>query len=189
MIKKIFIILVLFTIVLLPSSILKISSNNDSIKVNKVLKDIKIGSTPIKEIELAIFSEPSIGSLIIDKIKLNEELYDINSSNNTVDKHVSIMKESTYPDNSDSLMIIAAHSGRGKVAYFEKLDRLKINDQVKLIYKNKTYTYIVKDIWEEKKDGFINFNRESTKQLILTTCSPKHEGYQLVINSILKESN
>ena len=60
MIKKIFIILVLFTIVLLPSSILKISSTNDSIKVNKVLKDIKIGSNPIKEIELAIFNEPSI---------------------------------------------------------------------------------------------------------------------------------
>ena len=39
-----------------------------------------------------------------------------------------------------------------------------------------------------KKNGYIHINKEPTKQLILTTCSPNKEGYQLVINSIKKES-
>ena len=85
-------------------------------------------------------------------------------------------------------MIIAAHSGIGPIAYFQELNKLELNDEITLIIENKTYTYKVKDIWEEKKNGYINFNKENKKQLILTTCSPNKEGYQLVINCIEKES-
>ena len=85
-------------------------------------------------------------------------------------------------------MIIAAHSGEGKIAYFEELDKLRINDEITLIYNNKKYTYQVNEIWEEKKNGYININRENKKQLVLTTCSPTKKDYQLVVNSIEKES-
>ena len=187
MIKKILIILVLVCSILIPFSVLKISSDTDDSNMNKVFKKIKDSKPPI--LKLNPFKEKNIGNLLINKINVNEELYDINSSNNTVSKHVSIMKESTYPDQSNSLMILAAHSGEGKVAYFEELDKLKKDDEIVLIFKGEKYLYQVKDIWEEKKNGYINFNRENNKQLVLTTCSPKHEGYQLVINSILKESN
>ncbi|MBR5369757.1 MAG: sortase [Bacilli bacterium] len=160
MVKKLYIILLLLIVISTPLSIIKISKA-ESYNINNIY-----------------------GQLIIKKINLKEELFPINSSENTIEKHVSILKES----NKD-LMIIAAHSGIGPIAYFQELDKLELNDEVILIIENKKETYIVKDIWEEKKNGYINFNKETKKQLILTTCSPNKEGYQLVINCIEKESN
>ena len=165
MVKKIYIVLLILTILIVPTSILKITKDN-------------------KEKERKNFAE-----LIINKINLDEELFNIESSENTIEKHVTILKESVYPDSNNSIMIIAAHSGIGKIAYFNELDKLEINDEVILIYKDKKYTYIVNDIWEEKKNGYININKYNKKQLVLTTCSPNKENYQLIINCIEKESN
>lgn len=162
MVKKIYLLLLLLIVITTPISIVKISNTQ---KTNN-----------------------SFGTIIINKINLNEELFPINSEENTIEKHVSILKESTYPDKDNSIMIIAAHSGIGPIAYFQELNKLELNDEITLIIENKTYTYKVKDIWEEKKNGYINFNKENKKQLILTTCSPNKEGYQLVINCIEKES-
>lgn len=165
MVKKIYLILLIITIIISTFSILKITDDKKIIKNN-------------------IF-----GELIINKINLDEELFSKNSTENDIEKHVTILKESIYPDNDNSIMIIAAHSGIGKIAYFNELDKLEINDEVILIYKEKRYIYIVKDIWEEKKNGYININKEKKKQLVLTTCSPNKDNYQLIINCIEKESN
>jgi LPXTG-site transpeptidase (sortase) family protein len=165
MVKKIYLILLIITIIISTFSILKITDDKKIIKNN-------------------IF-----GELIINKINLDEELFSKNSTENDIEKHVTILKESIYPDNDNSIMVIAAHSGIGKIAYFNELDKLEINDEVILIYKEKRYIYIVKDIWEEKKNGYININKEKKKQLVLTTCSPNKENYQLIINCIEKESN
>ncbi len=165
MVKKIYLILLIITIIISTFSILKITDDKKIIKNN-------------------IF-----GELIINKINLDEELFSKNSTENDIEKHVTILKESIYPDNDNSIMVIAAHSGIGKIAYFNELDKLEINDEVILIYKEKRYIYIVKDIWEEKKNGYININKEKKKQLVLTTCSPNKENYQLIINCIEKEYN
>lgn len=162
MVKKIYILLLFIIIVTTPLSIVKISNT----KLNNNI----------------------FGMIIINKINLKEELFPINSIENTIERHVSILKDSTYPEENNSLMIIAAHSGIGPIAYFQELDKLELNDEIILIIKNKKYIYKVKDIWEEKKNGYININKENKKQLILTTCSPNKEGYQLVINCIEKES-
>lgn len=158
MVKRIYIVLLFIIVITTPISIVKISNNK--------------------------ITNNAYGLIIINKINLKEELFPINSSENTIEKHVSILKGSDYPN----LMIIAAHSGIGKIAYFQELDKLELNDEVTLIIENKKTTYKVIDIWEEKKNGYINFNKENTNQLILTTCSPNKEGYQLVINCIEKES-
>ena len=156
MVKKLYIVLLIIIVIGTPLSIVKISNNK---------------------------SNNRYGTIIINKINLNEELFPINSSENTIERHVSILKEST-----SSLMIIAAHSGIGPIAYFQELDKLELNDEIILIIKNKKRIYTVKDIWEEKKNGYININKEKTNQLILTTCSPHKDNYQLVINCIEKES-
>jgi len=165
MVKKIYLLLLLITILIIPFSILKITKDDKVIKKN------------------------TFAELIINKINLDEELFSKNSSENNIEKHVTILNESIYPDNDNSIMIIAAHSGIGRIAYFNELDKLEINDEIILIYKDKKYIYIVKDIWEEKKNGYININREKKKQLVLTTCSPNRDNYQLIINCIEKESN
>lgn len=126
-------------------------------------------------------------TLIIKKINLKEKIYNLNDKRNNIEEHVTILKESIMPDKENSILFIAAHSGTGKIAYFEKLDKLKEGDEIVLIYNKKYIKYYVKDIWEENKNGYINVNKEKEKQLILTTCSPHKKNKQLIINCIKKD--
>lgn len=126
--------------------------------------------------------DDSIGELIINKISLKEKLYDINNSKNNIEEHVTILSE------IDNTLVLAAHSGTGKIAYFERLDELNLKDEITLYYKNKKYIYNVTEIYEEKKNGYIHINKNKKRQLVLTTCSPKKTNYQLIVNCIEKES-
>ena len=171
MVKKIFIIIFLLTLFVIPLSIIKISKN-------EYPQLVWIKNT-----------SDSIGKIIISKINLEEDLYDKDNPKNNIEEHVTILKESTMPNIDKSILILAAHSGTGIIAYFNNLDKLELNDEIKIIYKDKEYKYIVNNIWEEKKNGFIHINRNSKKQLILTTCSPNKNNYQLIVNCIEKESN
>lgn len=174
MLKKILNVLIILIAILLNLSIIKIDNKKEILSIDKT---IFINN-----------NDNSIGYLEINKINLKEKLYNINSKENNIEQNITILKESILPDKDNSIMFIAAHSGIGKIAYFEELDELKPNDEIILNINNKTYKYIVKEYWEEKKNGYINVNKESKKQLILTTCSPNKDNYQLIINCIEKES-
>lgn len=126
-----------------------------------------------------------VAKLIIKKIGVENNLYDIGTKENVVDKNITILKESTFPDKEESILFIAAHSGDGKVAYFKNLDHLEIKDLVEFIYHDDKYIYKVVNMYEKQKDGYIELNRISKHQLVLTTCSPKNKGMQLIINTIL----
>ena len=125
--------------------------------------------------------------LEIKKINLKQPFYEINDKNNTIEKNIEILKESIMPDKDNSIVIIAAHSGEGDIAYFNNLTELTINDELLLSYNNKIYKYYIKEIYEEDKTGYINVDKEKEKQLILTTCHPNKHNKQLVINAIKKE--
>ena len=181
MLKKILITLIILATITSVIKTLKISTNK---------KEKKKHTSNITNIyrnnSKNNYLQNQIGNLVIKKINLNEPLFEINSSENTIEKHISILKESIFPNQENSIIFLAAHSGIGKIAYFEELDNLEPNDEVILILNNKKYTYIVKNSWEEKKNGYINVNKEIKNQLILTTCSPTKENYQLIVNCIEK---
>lgn len=150
---------------------------NKNIQTTNVETKIKKKSTipPIQE-------EKPIGRLIIDKINLNEQFYSLESPKNNVEEHITILNHSEDPSKDNSIFFLAAHSGTGKIAYFDRLDEININDKVILEYKNNSYEYIVTSIWEQKKDGVISVPKENINQLILTTCSPNKKDMQLIIN-------
>lgn len=184
MLKRILITLIILVIVTSSIVTLKLSTNKKEKKkstfnITNIYRDNLKNNYP----------QEQIGNLVIKNIKLNEPLFEINSPENTIEKHVTILKESIFPDQENSIIFLAAHSGIGKIAYFEELDNLKPNDEVILTLNNKTYTYTVKNTWEEKKNGYINVNKELKNQLILTTCSPTKENFQLIVNCIEKEPN
>ena len=165
--KKLIIICILFVEIIL---IILLQNNiNINIKTTYILEITK------KEIP--------IGNIIIKKIKLNEDIYGKESQKNNIEEHITILKESNYPQ----LIILAAHSGTGKIAYFEELNKLEINDKIQITYNKETSIYKVIKIWEEPKNGKIHIENKE-KQLILTTCSPDHKNYQLIISCIKKES-
>ena len=126
----------------------------------------------------------SIGSIIIPQIKLQQPLFPINNKNNTIEKNVAILYMTTEPNEDNSIIFLAAHSGTGKIAYFNNLNQLSIEDEIILIYKSKEYIYKIKNMWEVPKTGNINVEKTKDNQLVLTTCSEEKENYQLIINSI-----
>ena len=120
-------------------------------------------------------NEKIIGTLTIDKINLSQDIYNIKSSHNNVEENVTILND------DNGLIVLAAHSGQGSIAYFNNLDQLNLNDTINLTYKNKKLTYKVTKIEDQVKDGTIEINKTNTKRLILTTCSKKDKNKQLVI--------
>lgn len=128
-----------------------------------------------------------IGSIIIEKINIDMPLYNIDSKKNNIEENIQILKESILPPNNKSIIFLAAHSGTSKISYFNKLNELNINDTINITINNNNYTYKVKDIYKQKKNGYISINKEKENQLVLTTCDPKNNNYQLIINCIEKE--
>ncbi len=168
MLKKILLFLALIFIILFTKSILMISTNR--IPINK-------------KVLINSYKEKPIGNLVINKINLNQDIYSKYSKLNTVEENIELLKES-----NEHLIIIAGHSGSGRIAYFNRLNELNKDDEVILMLNKNKSTYIVTNSYEQIKDGYINISKEEQDQLILTTCSPNHNGYQLIVNCIKKES-
>ena len=116
-----------------------------------------------------------IGTLTINKLNLSKKIYNIKSSHNNVEENVTILNDDI------NLIVLAAHSGPGYIAFFNNLDKLELNDTIKLNFKGKDLKYIVSNIEEQTKDGTIEINKTDKQRLILTTCSKKDKGKQLVV--------
>ena len=132
-----------------------------------------------KNINTANYNQKSdneiIGTLTIDKINLKKDIYNINSPHNNVDENVTILNDDA------NLIVLAAHSGPGYIAFFNNLDKLELNDTVNLNYKGKDLAYKVTTIEGQVKDGTIEIDKTNTERLILTTCSKKDKNKQLVL--------
>ena len=164
MLKKMLIIIFVISIIIPNKKASIISNNNINIKNSDI-----------------------IGEIIIPKINIDKPLFRVQSPENNIEKNITILKESIFPDKDNSIMLLAAHSGTGEIAYFNELDKLTIEDEIILIINKTKYIYKVNNIWEEKKNGYININKSNNKKLILTTCSPTNNNYQLIIECIEKD--
>lgn len=146
--------------------------------INKEKDEIKVSKIDKKE-------ETYLAILEIPKINLIEGFYNIDSNKNTVNKHVTLLKESVMPNEKGSIIYLAAHSGTGYIAYFKDINKLSIGDTLNIKYQNKTYSYSINDIYEMPKNGTITVNHNIHENyLVLTTCS-KNKNRQLVITGKL----
>lgn len=125
--------------------------------------------------------EDFIAVIEIPKINLRNGIYEKSSTLNNVDKNVQILKESSFPDENNGNVILAAHSGSGKIAYFKNLVKLKKGDDVNIYYNNSLYSYKVEKIYEVDKTGKIELEDHSSSVLTLITCSEKDKTKQIVI--------
>ena len=126
-----------------------------------------------------------IALLEIPKINLVEGFYSTNSSKNNVNYNITLLNESTMPNQDGSVIYLAAHSGTGYLAYFKDLNKLSLDDFIIINYQNKKYPYSINDIYEIPKNGTITINHNIHENyLVLTTCS-NNKNQQLVIVSKL----
>ena len=112
-----------------------------------------------------------IAVLKIPKIKLEKGLVAKDSKYNNIDYGIKILKESDSPDVINGNVILASHSGTADISYFNNLDKLKINDEVLILYNGKTYQYKIVNIYDIDKTGKAKINRNNNKSTItLITC-------------------
>lgn len=134
-----------------------------------------------KDITISSYSSdnPFYGVLIIPSIKMEKGFYNLGNKNNSVNKNVTLIDskiKNTY--------ILAAHSGTGRLAYFNDLRYLSIGDDIYIKFKSNTNHYIISEIKREVKLGSIHIpNKEN--MLVLTTCDQEQKGYQLIIIAYL----
>ena len=157
--------------------------NNNLVK--EYYQNEEVSEVNIKKINNEEISdmEEYDGILVIPKINLETGFYKKNSSKNNVGKSVTVLNESIMPEESGSIVYLAAHSGLGHLAFFKDLDKLSKEDMVYLDYHQNKYSYVIRDIYEIPKNGKITVNHNiNEKYLVLTTCS-KNKNMQLVIVS------
>ena len=131
-------------------------------------------------------SEKYLGVLEIPTINLKKGFFEKNSSLNTISKNVEILEESDMHNIKNGNLVLAAHSGTGRYAFFRNLYKLKINDNAYIYYQGLKYEYEILKIEYQDKDGTITISKlEQESYLILTTCDQKDKTKQIVITAKL----
>jgi LPXTG-site transpeptidase (sortase) family protein len=176
--------------ILIIIGIVLISYNYIKTKTDLVYEEFNVNAVVTEEINTEdIDKEENIeeddgsylGILEIPKIDLKRVFYNKNDEQNDVDKNVTILKESSYPDEERGNVILVAHSGSSYLGYFKNLYKLSEGDMARITYKNEVYDYEIKNIYYENKDGTISIKRNpKVKTLTLITCTKDDDTKQTV---------
>lgn len=112
---------------------------------------------------IAVLKIPSIG--------LEKGLVAKDSYYNNVNRNIKILDESDMPDQENGNVILAAHSGNGRAAFFKNLDKLQIDDTVSIFYNGYEYKYRMINTYDVEKTGSVEITRNAQKStLTLITC-------------------
>lgn len=155
---------------------------------NPVVEDTPVIEETTEEVKEEVKQPETynyVGVLEIPKINFKRGFLDIKDKNNNVNKNIQVLENSAMPNVNGGLLVIAGHSGSGRVAFFRNLYKLKENDQIYIYYENIKYIYQVQKYYEETKDGNISIDKNSESTLVLTTCSQTDKNKQIVIVSKL----
>ena len=153
------------------------------IQDDKDVDEIYFDTEVIEEIEdiTTPADDNYIGVLEIPKINLKRGFLSIDNPDNTVSKNIQVIKESDMPDVENGLLIIAGHSGTGRLAFFKELHKLSDMDKVYIYYKDTKYTYTVIDKYEVEKTGRALIKRKKNiTSLALITCNQEDKTKQII---------
>lgn len=122
------------------------------------------------------------GVLEIPSIHLKRGFVSKGSSQNKVNRNITILKEASMPDVENGNFILAAHSGTAAISYFKNLEKVKIGDLVYVTYRDKKYTYQIDHQYRVPKTGELNIYRDRSKRTItLITCASDNDVEQVVM--------
>lgn len=119
--------------------------------------------------------------LSIPQIELKKGIYKKEDKRNNIEENIQIHALSDYPNKENSNVILLAHSGSGKKAYFKDLEQLNQDSLIELYFNQTKYIYKINNYYDIKKNGTAEIIRDSTKKTItLITCSQKDKSKQVV---------
>ncbi|NMA50345.1 MAG: sortase [Mollicutes bacterium] len=126
--------------------------------------------------------------LDIPKINLKKGVCNFFEDCNNVNKNIEIHIKSDLPNEENGSIIIMGHNGNSKISFFKTLDKLNINDIIYIHYENKTYEYILNEIYDINKNGKASFIKDEGKNaLFLITCKKKEKDKQTIYLSYLND--
>lgn len=109
--------------------------------------------------------------LEIPKINLKRGLFDKNSSDNNVNRNIYMIKKTTLPDEqTNSHIILAAHSGNSYISFFRNLKKIDMKDKIYFYYKGVKYIYEVSNKYEIEKTGTTELKQTNISDITLITC-------------------
>lgn len=168
-----------------------VSHKSDDNKASEFIEEVKKEEepvditteedTPTEEVKIEE-NYNYIGVLEIPTIDFKRGFFNIEDTNNNVNKNIEVLTNSDMPDVTNGILAIAGHSGSGRTAYFKNLYKLKIDDEINIYYSNTKYIYKVNRNYEVDKNGIIDISRDKEQTtLVLTTCSSKKDKQVVVI--------
>ncbi len=161
------------------------NKNNDKENEENKPQDSSKDSMDFKETDEK--QENYIMILEIPKVNLKKGIYSKSSNLNTIEKNVTILKESSFPNEEKGNVIIAAHNGNSNISYFNQLHRMNVKDKAYIYYHGIKYTYVVDKIYDVEKEGDVEITRDTDKNtLTLITCR-KNQNKHIVIVLYLEE--
>ena len=127
-----------------------------------------------------------VAILEIPKINLKNGLVDKNSKANTVRRNIETMQPSDMPNVVNGNLILAAHSGTGRVAFFRNLHKLEKSDEIFIYYEGLKYTYRVFDIYDVEKTGKIQLKTYINKTILtLITCRIRTNNQIVIVSELI----
>lgn len=168
--------------ILVGLSLLFISTMSEKESINSFAVSNQFYSGAINDIKNSEDQSKNnyLGVLEIPKINLRQGFFEYGSPLNTVDKNIEVIETSQMPDIENSNLILAAHSGNSAIAYFKHLDQLEIGDIVYINYQDKQYKYIIDNIYDKNKTGYIEIIRDKDKNTITLITCKKNTNMQTV---------
>lgn len=171
--KIIFSLILIFILFLLTFPQTKSQSSFIKFKTDYQIEEEQI---PAEETKLEDF-----GSITINKINLSLNFYPLKDHRNNIDQNIELLHLDLFKKN----IVLVGHSGKGKLAYFNNLDKLAKKDLVsikildnKLLYKYSFTEKIIKSKINNLKLSKVSGN------LILITCDKleKNKFYVIHLN-------
>lgn len=128
--------------------------------------------------EEKVVNDAYLGYLVIEKYNIKNLIKNGTSSDILDQNFVGFYNNGNSIDSLNGQIILAGHNNR---YVFENLYKLRINDEIKIVTKEKEYSYFVKDlkIIKENDTSYFKENIEY-KELILITCI-KNNKYRLLV--------
>lgn len=149
--------------------------------VEKIIEEPQM--TEIKPVTESKQQNTTNYSMIVEipNIGLKKGLCSIGQECNAVSKNIQILKESDMPNVTNGNLLLAGHNGNSKVSFFNKLDKIKVNDSIYIYYNGTKYEYKLSNYYDIKKTGKAIIHRDNDKTtLVLITCKKNTDDKQVV---------
>lgn len=148
-----------------------------------IIENNKVESTLQKEVGYyrKNIEDTYDGVLLIPQINLKKGIYEKDDTRNNIEENVTIHHSSNYPNEKNSNLILIAHSGTGKKAFFNRINELNNDSLIEFYYQRVKYVYKISNYYTIEKNGYAKIKRDNTKKTVtLITCSKDDKTKQLV---------